>query len=77
MKNLKSEQETISAQSIPGPSTQTQPANQVNFTGAVGGCTSVSSIPHTFSNQPTTSFTPSKYNQILCTFLNMLNSMFK
>lgn len=59
MKNLKSEQETTLAQSIPGPSTQTQPANQVSFTGAVGG-TSVSSIPHTFPNQPTTSFTPSE-----------------
>ncbi|TGZ47419.1 uncharacterized protein Grasp65 isoform X1 [Temnothorax longispinosus] len=59
MKNLKSEQETIPAQNIPGPSTQTQPANQVNFTGAVGGYTPVSSVPHMFPNQPTTSFTPS------------------
>lgn len=59
MKNLKSEQETISAQSIPGPSTQMQPANQVNFTGAVGGSTQISSVPHMFSNQPTT-FTPGK-----------------
>ncbi|XP_071557486.1 Golgi reassembly-stacking protein 2 isoform X2 [Temnothorax nylanderi] len=61
MKNLKNEQETIPAQSIPGPSTQTQPANQVNFTGAVGGYTPVSSVPHMFPNQPTTSFTPSTY----------------
>lgn len=65
MKNLKNEQETILTQSIPGPSTQTQPANQVNFTGAVGGYTPVSSVPHMFPNQPSTSFTPSKYNQIL------------
>lgn len=65
MKNLKSEQEAISTQSIPGSSTQTQPANQVNFTGAVGGYTPISSVPHMFPNQPTTSFTPSKYNQIL------------
>lgn len=64
MINLKNEQETTSSQSIPGPSTQTQPANQVNFTGAVGGYTPVSSVPHMFPNQPTTSFTPSKYNQI-------------
>lgn len=62
IKNLKNEQETILTQSIPGPSTQTQPANQVNFTGAVGGYTSVSSVPHMFPNQPSTSFTPSTYN---------------
>jgi len=59
MKNLKSEQEAVSVKTIPGPSMQMQPANQVNFTG-VGGYTSVSSVPHVFPNQPTTSFTPSK-----------------
>lgn len=65
MKNLKSEPEIMLTQSIPGPSTQTQPANQVNFTGAVGGYTPVSSVPHMFPKQVTTSFTPSKYKQIL------------
>lgn len=65
MKNLKNEQEVISVQSIPGPSMQTQPTNQVNFTGAVGGYTPVSSVPHMFPNQPTTSFTPSKYNHFI------------
>jgi len=68
MKNLKSEQEAISAKTIPGPSMQMQPANQVNFTG-VGGYTSISSVSHAFPNQPTTSFTPSKYNYILYNFL--------
>lgn len=60
-KNVKAEQEAISAQSIPSPSTQTQPVNQVNFTGAVGGYTPVSSVPHMFPNQPSPSFTPSSY----------------
>ncbi|XP_070519546.1 Golgi reassembly-stacking protein 2 isoform X2 [Cardiocondyla obscurior] len=61
IKNLKSEQETVTTQSLPGPSTQTQPANQVKFTGAVGGHTLVSSVPHMFPNQPTTSFTSNAY----------------
>ncbi|KAG5330422.1 GORS2 protein, partial [Acromyrmex charruanus] len=61
IQNLKSEQEAISAQNISGPGSkmQMQPANQVNFTGTVGGYTSVRSGPHMFSNQPTTSFTSS------------------
>lgn len=63
IKNLKSEQEAISPQSIPGPGPrmQMQPANQVSFTGTVGGYTSVRSGPHMLSNQPTTSFTSSKH----------------
>ncbi|XP_012534309.1 Golgi reassembly-stacking protein 2 [Monomorium pharaonis] len=60
-KNIKSEQEIISVQSTPGLGTQIQPANQVNFTGAVSGYTPVSSVPHMFPSQPTTSFTPSTY----------------
>ncbi|KAL6266214.1 hypothetical protein P5V15_003074 [Pogonomyrmex californicus] len=61
MKNSKNDQETTLTQSIPGPSIQTQPATQVNFTGAIDGYTPVSSVPHTFPNQTTTSFTPSTY----------------
>lgn len=60
-KNIKSEPENIPTQNIPGPSVQAQPANQVNFTGVVGGYTPVSSVPHMFPSQSTTSFTPSTY----------------
>ncbi|KYN01167.1 PREDICTED: Golgi reassembly-stacking protein 2 [Cyphomyrmex costatus] len=60
IKNLKSEQEAISVQSIPGPSMQMQPANQVNFTGPVDSYSPASSGPHMFPNQ-STSFTPGTY----------------
>lgn len=61
-KKLDNEQEAILTQNISESNTQVQTASQVNFASTTGGYTSVSAVPHMFSNQPPTNFTPGKYN---------------
>lgn len=67
-KNLKNEQEVKSIENISGFNIQTQTTSHLNFTGAASSYTPVSSVPHTFSNQPPVSFTPGKHDKILFVF---------
>ncbi|XP_050447405.1 Golgi reassembly-stacking protein 2 isoform X2 [Cataglyphis hispanica] len=61
-KNLKNEQEVRSIENISGLNIQTQTTSHLNFTGAAASnYTPVSSVPHTFSNQPPVSFTSGTY----------------
>ncbi|EZA48096.1 hypothetical protein DMN91_006476 [Ooceraea biroi] len=62
-KTLKSEQEAISIQNIPGPSAQEmQATSQVNFTGAaVGSYAPIGSAPHVYPTQPAVNFSPGTY----------------
>lgn len=67
-KNFKNEQEVKSIENISGFNIQTQTTSHHNFTGAASSYTPVSSVPHTFSNQPPVSFTPGKHDKILFVF---------
>jgi len=61
-KNLNNEQDVISTQDISGSSTQMQAVSQVNFASTTGSYTSISTVPHMFSNQTTANYTSGKYN---------------
>lgn len=55
------EQEAIPIQNISGPNTQVQAPSQMNFASTTGTYTPINTIPHMFSNQPTTNFTSDTY----------------
>lgn len=65
MKNLKNEQEVKLIENISSLNIQPQATSHLNFTGVTSSYTPVSSVPHTFSNQPPVSFTPGKHDKIL------------
>ncbi|GAB1864246.1 Golgi reassembly-stacking protein 2 [Camponotus japonicus] len=61
VKILKNEQEVKLIENISNLNIQPQTTSHLNFTGAASSYTPVSSVPHTFSNQPSVSFTPGTY----------------